>query len=310
MRTPGQGVGFRPPARGSAAVSTTLPPEVDLRRYRDAVADLLAELGRVAAHGDHRRAAALVAARATDPELRAVLRATPDGPDDAVDRLLREIADYRPNARSSATDLLAMVRIFLLSRIDVLWWGDVPPYLTDIDVRRAPDLVDLDPLRRRGLLRFRYRRQADGLAGRAVRSVGRRLLPDRQPRTAGLRFAQARPAMIALLNQLADDFAARAPRSADPLWVTSLVRSLQHQLHLRTLGYTALLPSSHCSGYAVDVEMAWYRRTGADTALSMLLLERQRAGDINVIDEGQAWHVCVGPAAVGPLTREYATVAG
>ena len=108
-----------------------------------------------------------------------------------------------------------------------------------------------------------------------------------------------------MLNQLATEFAALAPSGTPPLWVTSLVRSLAHQQHLRRLGYAAVLPSSHCAGYAIDIEIAWFRRFDAHRALQGVLLDRQDAGDVNVIDEGQAWHVCVSPAAAPGLRRAF-----
>ncbi|HYK27873.1 MAG TPA: DUF5715 family protein, partial [Streptosporangiaceae bacterium] len=110
-------------------------------------------------------------------------------------------------------------------------------------------------------------------------------------------FACARAELIVLLNQIAAEFAKRAPHGTPRLWVTSLVRSVEHQLHLQRLGYAALLPSAHCVGYAADIEMTWFRRFQADQILQNLLLERQGAGDINVIDEGQAWHVCLHPGS-------------
>ena len=58
-----------------------------------------------------------------------------------------------------------------------------------------------------------------------------------------------------------------------------------------------MLPSAHCVGYAADIEMTWFRQFGADRMLQEVLLERQEAGEVNVIDEGQAWHVCVRPGA-------------
>jgi len=51
--------------------------------------------------------------------------------------------------------------------------------------------------------------------------------------------------------------------------------------------------------------MTWFRQFGADSALKALLLGCQRVGDINVIDEGQAWHLCIGPAAAAVL-RDWA----
>ncbi len=247
----------------------------------------------------------MLAERLDEPELAAVLDATPRGRSGAVRRLLFEVGHYRPNHRSSAGDLLALIRIYLYAQIEAAWWARTPEYLTDADVLCAADLVDLDGLRRRGRLGFRYRRQPGTLLGRAVRAAQRRTVPDRAPRTAGLRFARTRPAVVALLNDLATDLARVAPAGTPPLWVTSLARSLEHQHRLRALGYAAMLPSSHCVGYAMDVEISWFRRYGADGALRGLLRERQEAGDVNVIDEGQAWHVCLAPAAAARLGGGY-----
>ena len=113
-----------------------------------------------------------------------------------------------------------------------------------------------------------------------------------------------------MLGQLAIEFAALTPPGSPPLWVTSLARSVQHQRHLRDLGYAAALPSAHCAGYAADIEMTWFRRFGIDGVLRGLLLDLQQAGDVNVIDEGQAWHVCVSPAGGHGLRRVPGTHTG
>ena len=81
---------------------------------------------------------------------------------------------------------------------------------------------------------------------------------------------------MALLNELALDFASSAPPGTPALWVTSLTRSVQHQQHLRDLGYAAMIPSAHCFGFASDVEMRWFAEFGADQTLAQLLLERQK----------------------------------
>jgi len=111
--------------------------------------------------------------------------------------------------------------------------------------------------------------------------------------------------VVALLNDIARQFAASAPPAAPPLWVTSLVRSAEHQHRLRRLGYAAMVPSGHCLGWAVDVEMEWFGRFGVRDTLAELLLARQRAGEINVVDEGQAWHLCLAPTARRRLRRAY-----
>jgi hypothetical protein len=273
----------------------------DLPAYRGAVADLLLEIAGYTGPGDRAKAEKVLTERLDGPEIAAVLSALPRGGAAATERLLHEVRHYQPTAHSSAPDLPTHIRIHLCALIDIMWWGPTRAYLADADLLGSPDLVDLEPLRRAGQLAFRYRCQARTLPTRAVRAADRRLWPERTPRTAGLRFTRTRPETLVLLNVLATDFAAAAGPGTPPLWVTSLARSIQHQRRLRALGYPASLPSAHCVGYAVDVEVAWFRRFGAAGALEALLLSRQRAGEVNVIDEGQAWHVCLSPAAAAGL---------
>ena len=277
--------------------------EPDVGSYRAAVADLTAE---IAADGGRRPPAETVLRRRLgQPEILDVLARTPAGADAAGEALLADLRRFVPNPRSSATDLAAMVRVFLLSQIDAMWWARTEPFGTDDDLRGGVELVELGELGRAGRLAFDYRRQPATLGGRAAAAAARRLAPERTPRTAGLRLALGRPETVALLNQCATEFAKNAPTGTRRLWVNSLTRSVAQQTHLRSLGYAAVLPSAHCSGFAADVEMAWFRRRGADVALQQVLLGRLEDGDINLIDEGQAWHVCVSPRAVDALRRDF-----
>jgi len=283
----------------------------DLAAYRDAVESLLLELaghsGSGFGPGDTAKAETILIERLVEPAFTAVLSLTPRGLTGTVEWLLREVRNYKPSRRSSAADLAAQVRIFLLAQVEAMWWGQTTPFATTDDILTSTDLVDIETLRRAGVLPFRYRRQPRSLATRAARAVARRFAPDRTPRTAGLRFTYGRPEAIALLGQVAVEFQAQAPPGAPSLWVTSMTRSVRHQQHLRDLGYAAVSPSSHCVGWAVDVEMAWFERFSARKALEQVLLDRQTAGDVNVIDEGQAWHVCVSPAVVAELRHEFAS---
>jgi hypothetical protein len=269
----------------------------DVAAFRHAVNDVVTELASLGESPGVAMAERILARRLPAPEFSVVLSAIPSGPEATMQRVLRELRFYRQSARSSAGNLAAMIRIALLAQIDVLWWGHVPAYQSDADVIEAEDLLNLDALRQDRMLLFRYRRQASSLLARAARSAERFAVPDRVPHTAGLRFACARAELIVVLNQIAADFDRLTPPGTPPLWVTSLARSVSHQRHLRSLGYAALLPSAHCTGYAADIEMAWFRQFQADGVLQNLLLDRQDAGDVNVIDEGQAWHVCVRPGA-------------
>jgi hypothetical protein len=259
--------------------------------YRSVVSSLVGEVEIKSGAGDTAEIEALVADRLAEPVFRPVLECAGGGTDAVVDQLLGEVRRYRPSARSSASDLASLVRITLLSQIDTVWWPEAGAFETDHDVYSSSELVSLDTLRRRRLLAFDYRVQSDRLAARALDWSLRTVAPQRRPHTAGIRFA--------------DDFAASAPPGTPRLWVTSLTRSVEHQRHLRDLGYAAMLPSAHCVGYAADVEMRWFSRFGADGVLADLLRERQDAGVCNVIDEGQAWHLCLSPDAAAPLRSAY-----
>jgi hypothetical protein len=271
------------------------PAEPDLRAYRSAVADLTAEIAQSTAD-DGRFAEHILTRRIDERPLSDVLAGTPEGREAATSKLLFDVRNYQPSPRSAA-NIAALVRISMLTQIDALWWGHCLGYETDDDVYDSLQLVDLDELAFAGELSFSYRHQAATLLSRAARSAERRALPGRSPRTAGVSFARARPEVVDWLNVLADEFAEVAPPGTPALWVTSLARSVSHQRHLRSLGYLAPLPSAHCVGSAIDIEIAWYRRFRAHRLLRGLILDHQRADEVNVIDEGQSWHVCLRPVA-------------
>jgi hypothetical protein len=264
------------------------------------------ELAAHGAPGDASKVTTILTDRLSGREFVDLFSATPDGVEATQRMLIAEAEAFRTNGRSSAADRAALIRIYLLAQIDAVWWGLTRPYATDIDVETASELYRIDALP----IEFRYRRQATTLPARAWRAAERRIAPDRTPRTAGLRFTQARSASIELINQLAAEFRALAPVGTPPLWVNSMTRSVRHQHRLRALGYAAILPSSHCTGYGIDVEMTWYRRYGAHGVLQRILLGHRDAGRMNVIDEGQAWHVCVSPSAVDVLQKDFAARIG
>jgi hypothetical protein len=271
--------------------------QADVAAFREATTRLLVDLVTPTRSLDVETAERIVSLRLREPEFATVLEAIPGGPDAAAERVLAEVRAFRPTALGAAGSLAAMVKVALLSQIDVLWWGHLPPYDSDDDVFAADDLLNLEALRRENRVLFRYRLQTSTLLARAARRAERQAMPDRAPRTAGLRFPLARAELVVVLNEIAAEFASLAPRGTPRLWVTSMARSIDYQRHLSSLGYSAPLPSAHCVGYAADVEMDWYRQFQADYMLQRVLLERQRAGDVNVIDEGQAWHICVRPGA-------------
>jgi hypothetical protein len=212
-----------------------------------------------------------------------------------VEQAAEEHARFEPTQASSAGSAAALVRILLLQTLDLAWWGSVPDFCDDASVESASDLVDLRDLRRAGAVDFGFGVASDGLVHRGRDFLMHHLQPDREPRGPGLPFVRARPAMVAMLNEIAGITAKKAPSGAPPIWVNSMVRSVEHQQKLRRLGFSAFLPSVHCRGWAADIELAWFERFDAADALREVLLGHLEEGVLNVIDEGRAWHVCLAP---------------
>ena len=292
-------------ALGSAVQSPPPLPDSALPGYRLAVDDLVQEVVRRPWASELTDIERLVAKRLQEPELSALLSHLAEGMDGAVAGLIGEIGNYGHQARRSASDLGTFIRILLLSQIDSVWWSAASPFTHEADVLGSAELVDLGALKSARVLEFQYRPQPTGLLGRARDWGQHKMLPGLSPRLAGLRFTCSRPAVVAVVNQIAHDFAAAVPRRTPRIWVTSMVRSVEHQYHLRALGYAAVLPSAHCAGYACDLESGWSRQFDPDNVLAHLLFERQEAGQLNVIDECGTWHLCVNPNALGELQAAY-----
>ena len=210
----------------------------------------------------------------------------------------QELEDPKLRLPSSPKSRSALVRILVLHQLDAMWWSHVTPYADEAAVEDAPDLVSLPRLDKAGALRFRFAVQPEGLVGRGRDAALRRLTPRRRPQVSGMKFLAARPEIVALLNEVADLLRKEAPTGTPPLWVNSIVRSIEHQRHLSELGYSALLPSSHCLGWGADVEMTWFETFGAAESLRGILTDYRDRGVLNVIGEGQAWHLCLNPEHV------------
>jgi hypothetical protein len=233
-----------------------------------------------------------------DSEVQWVVDQVPGGGDRIIEQALEEYLTFAPCVASNASDPVSVMRIVLLQQIDVAWWSRSPSFADDIAINTSLDLLDLRQMRATGQVRFGFGIGSDRLLRRARDFAVQRLWPDHEPRGPGLSCRLARPELIAVLNELADRLGLAAPEGTPRLWVNSIVRSVVHQRRLRTLGFTALLPSAHCQGWAADVELAWFERFGARDALRSVLLEYSDSGVLNVIDEGRAWHVCLAPHAV------------
>jgi hypothetical protein len=280
--------------RAAADVS----PRIAVDGYRASLDQLMNGLARWAPRMKPSDIARQLTRWLDDSEVQWVVDQVPGGGDRMIEQALEEYLNFTPSVASNASDPVSVMRIVLLQQIDVAWWSRSPGFADDVAVNSSLDLLDLRPMRATGQVRFSFGIGSDRLPRRARDFAVQRLWPDHEPRGPGLSCQLARPELIAVLNEMADRLAHAAPEGTPQLWVNSIVRSVVHQRRLRTLGFTALLPSAHCQGWAADVELAWFERFGAREVLRDVLLEYSDSGVLNVIDEGRAWHVCLAPHAV------------
>ncbi|MEO7236952.1 MAG: hypothetical protein ABIW80_16475 [Lapillicoccus sp.] len=263
--------------------------------HREVDAAVAAMNASLASDGDIATALAHLDAGLQGPCARQVVDRLPYGRDALLAAARQELVDPKLRLPSNAQSRAGLVRILLLHQVDVMWWSHVTPYADQAAVDAAPELLSLSALQKAGRLKFRFAVQPEGLVGRGRDYALRRVAPRRRPRVSGMKFLVARAEIVAVLNEIAESLVMKAPDDTPPLWVNSTVRSIEHQKHLSSLGYSALLPSSHCLGYGVDVEMEWFRTFGAGDVLRDILFDYRDRDVLNVIDEGQAWHLCLSP---------------
>ena len=285
-------------ASGPMFPASEVDPARLLQRRRASIDEVYDALEALGDDADPEAVGAVVADALCRPSL-GFLSILRGGPDRLVAQSVEEFRRFVPSEASNATSAAGLVRILLLQNVDLLWWDDEPDFATDADVAASTGLVDLVDERRRGRVAFSFGVASDGWVRRGRDFVVQRLLPRHEPRGPGLSCTRVRPAMLGVLNEVAGAVRAAAPDGTPAIRVTSVTRTVEHQQRLRALGFSALLPSAHCRGWAADIEVAWFERFGADGPLRAVLLDYLERGVLNVIDEGRAWHVCLNPDEVG-----------
>ena len=244
-----------------------------------------------------RLAARVLSRRLADPDIAAVLTQHPErqrrGAGAAAVRGPRLPAQpaqlgHQPGRRC--------IRISLLAQIDALWWGREPAYPTDADVLGARDLLDLDALQQGGLLLFRYRHQAGSFVGRAARSVERRALPGRAPddrRPVAGPGPAARPSRCSTRSPRSSPSSRRRHAAAVGDQPGPQRRAPAAAARPRLRRAAAQLALRRLRGRRRDGLVPPVRRARA--RCRRCCWTGSAAGDVNVIDEGQAWHVCLRP---------------
>lgn len=198
-----------------------------------------------------------------------------------------------------------LLGILVAQTPDVAWYAAYPRYASPREILADTSLCCFERLRSDFEVKFQYvRYYAHPLmrVPNALRLRYRRVTNHPGRYTQGLSLTRSTRAIAALVNTICEQIQADRPRAAPRiLLVNSILRSQQEQQALARIGYIAPRTSSHLNGYAVDIEQTWYRIHDPDTyrAIAGVLDGLFGRHEINLIDEGTHWHICLNPAYIG-----------
>jgi hypothetical protein len=194
-----------------------------------------------------------------------------------------------------------VVEVLLGQAVDFYWYGDYPQYRSDRDVDEDKTLCSFRRFSSDFDVKFTYVQYYGHLMMRIPNSLRlryRRLTNHPGKYTQGLTTTRCKKAMAGLINQVAVDSTARIQRNRPfRVLVNSVLRTVEYQNALASIGYVAPRHSAHLAGYAVDVEKLWYEENDREAfeAMEDTLKELLRTETINLIEEATHWHVSLNP---------------
>ncbi len=204
-----------------------------------------------------------------------------------------------PQNYLNPTRLKILLSILLQQQVEVRWYEEFPRYVDEDDLKRDRQLYDLTTRPCGYHLNFSFIALCETGIHRLLSPLKRRIrVWQNHPAggTVGMKTVQCKPSTIGLLNQISEDVGKVCGRSVS-LQINSIIRTRQHQKHLASLGYWAPQTSTHSTGYAVDIEQAWYAKNDRllFSGIQVVLEDYFRRSILNVIDEERVWHICLNP---------------
>ncbi len=196
--------------------------------------------------------------------------------------------------------LKSKLLIYLLQHIEYFWYKDFTIIENTEEVLQATPIYKLDTLRKKYQILFQYRHFKKGLLSRSQNGLRKRIdIMRKNPagNTIGMQTGYCRIEIMALLNEINENISMAYGKQIK-LQVNSILRTLENQQQLINIGYNATSFSSHCLGYAVDIERKWYAINNKKLfrIIKSCLEEYHQKGLINLINEGIVWHICLSPS--------------
>jgi hypothetical protein len=199
------------------------------------------------------------------------------------------------------------IKLLSSNDVEMLWYKDYKVYKNHLSILEDISLANFK--KDRSAL-FSYIHLLESPLRRISNSLGRRirkLLNLQSGQTMGMMNVHCPLGMLNFLNGLALEIGTNLNRKKPfPYLVTSILRTTKHQKHLREIGYPASEFSSHCCGYAADIETGWLikNRPRAAAALNRIIENYYLKGIINVLTYERLIHICLNPEYISHFEQE------
>lgn len=213
--------------------------------------------------------------------------------------LQKSINNYSGFSKNEIKRFKQNLITYLFSFTDFKWYHNYPVFTDEMFLAKNLKIPALNLLKSNYLILFQYSSLKNGFFSRYQNYFRRRFdILNNKPsgNTIGMRTAHIKLELLGLLNEISVFISEQYGRTIK-IQVNSLIRTIEHQEQLINIGFTFSKFSSHCNGYAVDIERKWYvmnDRTLFRIIDSCLKMYAEK-GIINLIDEGIVWHICLNP---------------
>lgn len=197
------------------------------------------------------------------------------------------VNEFPLSSLMSHENLVFTFKILLQQQLDSYWYSGFKRYRTNLQIYNDRDLVCF----RERENKFSYLELAPGKRHTSIlKKIILKVVNSPLRNSNGIFLPYAPVPMYNFLNKMCDDLGVS-------IVVTNVLRSMEYQEFLLKQGHITPNESSHLYGYTVDIEQKWFKKNRPEThsRIENYLKKLEENGEVNYIDYGQIWHICLSP---------------
>lgn len=186
--------------------------------------------------------------------------------------------------------LVFTFKILLQQQLDSYWYSGFKIYKTNMEIYNDEDLICFKNTKNK----FSYLELESGKEHVSLfKSFILNITNSPLKNSSGMFLPYAPVPMYKFLNKLCEDLGIS-------LVITNVIRSVEYQDKLVKEGHIIPNDSSHLYGYTADIEQKWYKKYAASKhkKIENHLKKLEDEGQVNYVDYGQIWHICLSPCAL------------